>query len=68
MANRNESEQKELRRLVAAALAVGITDPRDVYAYILDNGWLFGSISMATIHAVMRENGLEYVTGRWEKK
>jgi len=66
MANRNQAEQNELRRLVAEALGRDITDPRDVYCYVMDNGWQFGSPSITTIEKIMKEMGLVYVWGRWE--
>lgn len=66
MANRNKTEQNEMRRLVMEAVLKGIVEPRDVYCYIMDNGWQFGNPSMTTIEKLLKENGVVYVWGRWE--
>lgn len=67
MGNRKKAEQLALREKVAEAVQKGIIDPRDVYCYVLDNGWQFGNISMTTIEKHLKDNGVVYVQGRWEK-
>ena len=67
MANRKQAEQNELRKLITEAIAQDIIEPRDVLNYVMDNGWQYGDVSMTTIQAVMKENGVVYVWGRWEK-
>ena len=67
MANRHRQEQNELRAKVKEAIADDILAPSDIIEFILDNGWRYEMPTRPTIIAILKENGVEYKHGGWER-
>ena len=64
MARRTQKTHNELRAAVQAAIDGGTITPTDVIAFLLDNG--FDPMpTRSTVIVVMRECGVEYISGYW---
>lgn len=68
MTRTSRKEQAELRAKVHEAIAAGNLSPNDVMDYIANNGWKYNPPSKPTIIAILKENGIEYRHGAWERK
>lgn len=68
MTRTSRIEQAELRAKVREAIEADILPPSEVIEYILDNGWRYEMPTRPTIIAILKENGIEYRHGAWERK
>lgn len=67
MANKTKQIQEQLRRLVSEAVENKIYNPKRVLEYIIDNGWGEADPHRATIEKLLKQNGVDYVYGFWDK-
>ena len=67
MTRTSRQEQSELRAKVKEAIDFDILAPSDIIEYILDNGWRYEMPTRPTIIAILKENGVEYKHGGWER-
>ena len=67
MSNRAKQEQEFLRELIHQAVLDEVYSPADVLNYIKDNGWEYTEPTKMTIIKILKENGIEYISGYWEK-
>lgn len=66
MANKKLEILNKSRRFAFEAVRQGVRTPKELAAYFADNGWEYDIPTRPTLEKLLKEQGVEYIVGRWE--